>query len=252
VYIQVSDSSLLSRGEMSKLLAATYRAGIDSREQPLYTVKEAAYYLGIDPATLQTWVKGRHYKTKSEGIKFWEPVIAPADPENMLLSFYNLAEAHILAATRYKHRVPFPAVRDAIDNIIKIDHSKHPLLSRDFYTNGSHLFVKTIAQTIDVSREQLAFKKIMDLFLERIVRDKKDNTPRKIHPIKPGEPKDTVISIVSGVASGQPTIDGTGVPVSIIWRRYRAGESKKFIAGDFGIPVRKISRAIDYVERRAA
>jgi uncharacterized protein (DUF433 family) len=253
VRTQVSDkvSSFLSK-EMNKLLAATYRPGVDSREQPLYTIKEAAHYLGIKPATLKTWMFGRTYPTKSEGMKFWSPVISPADPDLGLLSFFNLAEAHILAATRYVHHVPFPAVRDAINNTLKETPSKHPLLSREFYTNGSHLFIKEIEQTIDVSRGQLSFKKIMNLFLERIVRDKADGTPRKVYPIKEGEPKDRVISIVSGVASGQPVIDGTGVPVSIVWRRHRAGETMSFISEDFGIPVRKIKRAIDYFERRAA
>ncbi len=34
---------------MDKLLAAKLRPGIDSREQPLYTLREAAYYLGVKP-----------------------------------------------------------------------------------------------------------------------------------------------------------------------------------------------------------
>src|SRR5438128_210294 len=89
--------------EMDKLLQAKYREGVDSREQPLYTVKEAAYYLGVEQQTLTTWFFGRHYDTKFEGEKFWERVIVPADPELKLLSFFNLAEAHVLAATRYDH-----------------------------------------------------------------------------------------------------------------------------------------------------
>src|SRR2546425_12478746 len=93
--------------EMDRLLKAKYRHNIDSREQPLYTVKEAAYYLGIEPQTLSNWFFGRHYSTKYQGEKFWERVIVPADPELRLLSFFNLVESHVLAATRYEHKVPF-------------------------------------------------------------------------------------------------------------------------------------------------
>ena len=33
---------------MDKLLLAKYREGVERREQPLYTVKDAAYYLGVE------------------------------------------------------------------------------------------------------------------------------------------------------------------------------------------------------------
>jgi|ERR1700722_7594263 len=233
--------------KMDKLLAAHYRPGIDSREQPLYTVREAAQYLGIQSMTLATWVNGRSYPTKG-GHKWWDRVIIPADSELGLLSFFNLAEAHILAATRYIHKVPFPAVRGAIENIIAEfpKASEHPLLSHDFFTDGKNLFIKSIEDTIDVSREQLSFKQIMDIYLERVVRDDEDN-PFKVFPIVPGV-DDKVISIISGVSSSRPVIDGTGVQVDIIWRRYQAGDDVETLADDFDIPAEKIKRAIDYVE----
>jgi uncharacterized protein (DUF433 family) len=237
---------------MDKLLAAHYRPGLDSREQALYTIKEAAKYIGIQPLTLTTWLYGRHYWTKSEGRKFWEPVIVPADPKLGLLSFFNLAEAHILAATRYKHDVSFPAVRSAIANLISAvpKASIHPLLSHEFYTNGKGLFIKTLEDTIDISHQQLSLKQIMDVFLERVVRDEEDN-PFKVFPIVPGV-EEKVISIISGVSSSRPVIDGTGVQVAVIYRRYQAGEDVDSLAEDFDIPVEKIKRAIDYVDWKPA
>jgi RNA polymerase sigma factor RpoD-like protein len=175
-----------------------------------------------------------------------------ADPKLGLLSFFNLAEAQILAATRYKHSVPFPAIRSAIANVIN-EFSKataHPLLSHDFYTNGKALFIKTIEETIDISHQQLSLKQIMDFYLERVVRDEDDN-PFKVFPIVPGM-EEKVVSIISGVSSSRPIIDGTGVQVSVIWRRFKAGEEPDALAEDFDIPVEKIRRAIDYVEWNAA
>ena len=238
---------------MSKLLVVQFRKEIDPREQPLYTVKEAASYLGIEAATLATWFFGRRYSTKSEGQKFWNRVIVPAHDELRLLSFFNLAEAHILAATRYQHKVPFPAVRDAIANIQQEfpASATHPLLSKDFYTNGSHLFVKELQRTIDVSRQQLSFKNIMNKFIKRVVSDKHDK-PFKVFPLAEGEPDDKVISSVSGVSHSRPIIEGTGIPVLAVWRRYKAGEDPKFLAKDYRVRLPKIKRAIDYIERRAA
>jgi len=148
--------------EMDRLLHVEFREDVNPREQPLYTLKEAAYYLGVKPATLTTWFYGRHYPTISDPRKPWERVFVPADEEQQLLSFNNLAEAHVLAATRYEHDVPFPSVRDAIKNIAtgNPEWAKHPLLSSDFLTNGYLLFVKKLGCLARISRSTLGLAAI--------------------------------------------------------------------------------------------
>jgi uncharacterized protein (DUF433 family) len=168
-----------------------------------------------------------------------------------LLSFNNLAEAHILAATRYAHKVPFGAVRSAIVNVVAAQPSasQHPLLSDEFFTNGKLLFVKGIADYVNISSKQLSLQ-IMEDFLVRVIRD--GHGASKFYPLLPGEPNDRVISIAAGVSASRPTIDGTGVPVNAIWRRHKAGEEEQFIAEDFGLDPLKVRRAINYLERRTA
>jgi uncharacterized protein (DUF433 family) len=236
--------------EMDKLLEAQYRAGIDSREQPLYTPTEAAEYLGVNVQTLSTWFFGRNYKTKA-GNQVWLPVFIPADPDLRLLSFYNLAEAHVLAATRFEHEVPFHAVRDAIVKVVESypNAARHPLLADDFFTDGKDLFVKEINEIVNMSSEQLPLA-IMDAFIVRVMRDKLG--PYKIFPLRRGEPEDRVISIMAGVSASRPIVDSASIPVSAIWRRFTAGEDKQFIARDFELDIGLVERAIDYVERRAA
>jgi uncharacterized protein (DUF433 family) len=238
--------------EMNKLMAAKYRQGVDSREQPLYTVKEAAYYLGINSQTLHTWLFGREYHTVGEPHKRWEPVIVPAEPDLKLLSFYNLAEAHILAATRYEHKVPFWAVREAIATLESRSPValKHPLLAEDFFTNGQYLFVEKIKEIVNISSQQLPLE-IMKSFVVRVLRD--EHGPFKIYPLRPNEPQsDRTISIISGVSYSRPVLDDGKIPVMTIWRRFNAGENEEFIAKDFDIGPSLVRRAIEYVERRAA
>jgi len=174
------------------------------------------------------------------------------------LSFFNLVEAHILAATRYEHKVPFWAVRDAISNIVAANPlaSRHPLLSEDFLTNGQLLFVKKIEELVNVSSEQLSLE-IMNSFIVRVVTNGgtnpfKDAQPYKIYPLRPKEPKDKVISIMAGISGSRPIIDGTRIPVMTVWKRHKAGEDDNFIADDYEIDPAKVRRAIEYVERRAA
>jgi len=238
--------------EMDKLRHVKLRSGVDSREQPLYTLKEAAYYLGVKFPTLKTWFYGRHYPTAADPKTPWERVFIPADEDAELLSFNNLAEAHVLAATRYEHDVPFKSVREAIKNIAATgSHSaKHPLLSNDFLTNGYLLFVKDLYGLKNVTNEQLSLQDIMKEFVVRVITD--DRGPFKIFPLAKKEPKDRLISIRAGVCGSRPILDGTRIPVHAILRRINAGENIDFIAEDYEINPQVVERVRIYGERRAA
>jgi len=236
---------------MVQLYKGHYYADVDSRELALYTPDDAACYLGIHPRTLSTWLWGRTYPV-AYGEGFFEPLIQPADPDNKLLSFFNLAELHVLAATRYTHKVPLNAVRAAVQSIQqRIDHS-HPLISKDFFTNGLDLFVRTVSETENLSHPgQLNFKIIMDQFVKHVVADEHDLI-KKIFPLIAGQPDDRVISITYGISSSQPAIEGSGVPAWVIRGRYDAGEELASIAEDFELPISKIQRAIEFFEQRPA
>jgi len=186
------------------------------------------------------------------GERSFEPLIDVADPENELLSFFNLAELHVLAASRYRHNLSFKTIRGAMDTIEHKYPTAHPLISKDFKTNGRDIFLQSIAETTNLSTpQQLNFKEIMDAFLEHIVADEHDLV-RKIFPLIAGQPDDRIISITYGISSSQPVIDGIGVPVWVIHNRYKAGETLESIADDFDVQVSQARRAIDYFEQRAA
>lgn len=234
-----------------RLTKGQFRAHLDPREQALYTPKDAACYLGIHPQTLGNWLWGRKYPTVS-GEHFFAPLIDVADPDNELLSFFNLAELHVLAATRYTHNLSFKTIRTAMDTVQQKFPSEHPLISKDFKTNGKDIFIQSVDENTNLSNpQQMNFKIIMDVFLEHIVADEHDLV-KKIFPLIAGQPDDRIISITYGIASSQPVIDGVGVPVWVIHNRYKAGEGIESIADDFSVPVSSARRAIDYFEQRAA
>jgi uncharacterized protein (DUF433 family) len=223
----------------------------DFRELPLYSLAEVAYFLGIPKPTLHRWT--RHgYNRKAELI---EPLIVPVDREGALFSFYNLTEAHILSVITRVHKVKLPRVRNALKELraLAISNPKHPLLSKEFYTDGRDLFVKTLEgrrkQTINLSQfGQLGLREILDSYLERIERDAAFN-PTKLYPVRsPGK----VVSIIPAVSSGRPIIDSLGIPVASIWNRRQAGDSVELIADDYEIPESEIEGALEYIEKLAA
>jgi uncharacterized protein (DUF433 family) len=220
-------------------------------EQPLYTLREAAYYLGVKAPTLTSWFYGRHYPTVADPKKPWDRVFIPANEDQQLLSFNNLAEAHVLAATRYQHEVPFKSVREAIANIASSNPqwASHPLLSKDFLTNGYLLFVKELSELVNVTNRQLSLD-VMKEFVVRVIAD--DRGPFKIFPLAKQEPKDKVITIMAGVCGSRPILEGTRIPVHAILRRIKAGEDMEFIADDYGVRRDLVERVKVYGERRAA
>jgi uncharacterized protein (DUF433 family) len=234
---------------VARIPFSVMRPGVDHRDLPVYSLAEAASFLDIPTSTLRWWVFGG-----TTGISHhWNaPLIERPAGSDDLISFNNLAELHILSVTTKRHNVKLKAIRHAVEHIKNEFPSPHPLLSEAFYTNGQDLFLKTIEQTINVSRHgQLALKPILDLYLERIIRDEQF-MPIKIYPITRGQKTERVVSIVPTVSSGRPIIDGYGVPVSSIWGRYRAGDSPDFLANDYEIPLDRIKGAISYVEYYAA
>jgi hypothetical protein len=118
----------------------------DVREHPRYSIEEAASYLHVPASTMKAWMRGQHYRTSAGVMRTFLPVIRPADPKNKLLSFYNLAEAHILRATR-ERSVPLRNVRAAINWVrTAIPDGPHPMLSVQSATFGKQVFIDHLGE----------------------------------------------------------------------------------------------------------
>lgn len=62
----------------------------DPREMPAYAISEAAHYLGVPQATIRYWATGQN----QYGGLIHVPKLRP-----VLLSFLNMVELHVLAAS---------------------------------------------------------------------------------------------------------------------------------------------------------
>jgi uncharacterized protein (DUF433 family) len=229
--------------------------GRDPRDLPMYTLAEVARYTGVPRATLRTWAVGRPYPTES-GERFSRPIIVLPDEGQLMLSFINLVEVHVLAAIRKQHNVPLPKVRHALDFINDRFQTEHPLAHEQFRTDGINLFVDKYGQLINVTRSgQLAMRERLEAHLKRIEHDRQ-GVALRLYPLftrSPEQEAPKVVVIDPRISFGRAVLAGTSVPTVMLAERWKAGESIDELADDYSRDKHDIEEAIKYeVELQAA
>lgn len=210
---------------------------LDLRHRPIYTIGEAARYLGIPVSTLRFWFGGNQY---------YEPVIDRPDPSDPRISFTNLVEAHILAALRSKHEVNVPAVRRATEFAREEFNIDHILIHPEIQHAAGSLFIERYGELINLSRSgQLAMKKILEKVLKRIEYD--DKGPIRVFPIV-SENIDgpRIIAIDPRFAFGRPMIVDRGISTTSIAQRFNTGESIRELAEDYDLEDTEVEEALEY------
>jgi len=227
-------------------IASAQMTAEDRREMPRYSVSEVALYLHIPEKTLRSWLFGRPYPTTTGTVRSL-PLIEPADGVGQKLSFFNLVEAHILKSTRERDDVPMSAIRAAIDYANQTPSVPHPLITREFMTEGSFLFEEKLGEIINASKHgQLAFVPLIAGYLERIDRDS-IGAPSVLYPFIPNRPTSRVVAIKPGVSSGVPTVSGTGISIPILYGRFNAGDTIQDLADDYELTTEQVEDAIEYL-----
>jgi uncharacterized protein (DUF433 family) len=209
----------------------------DPRELPAYSPAEAAHYLDIPVSTVRYWSVGRDQI---------QPLIDPAQHGPLILSFANLVELHVLSAIRRKHRISMPKVRRALDYVQSALSLTRPLASRRFQTDGVDLFVDHYGHLINASEQgQMAMKEWLGAALVRVEWDSAGQ-PVRLFPYTRKEPADSagLIMIDPSVSGGRAVIRGTRIAVEVIAERYKAGESIRELAQDYGRDPDEIEEAV--------
>lgn len=213
---------------------------------PIYSVADVAGYLHIPLPTLRTWLVGRTYPAKS-GQRELAPLIQRPDPDYPQLSFTNLVEAHVLRVIRTVHRIPLDKVRLALDYISEQLKTPHPLVQKQFKTDGADLFIEQVDHLINVSRSgQLAIREVLKHLLTRVEWNE-DDIAARLYPFLAAMTEDEtakILSIDPKISFGKPVITGTGVPTKIVTELYDAGDSIPEIAEDYGCSIAQIEKAI--------
>jgi uncharacterized protein (DUF433 family) len=218
----------------------------DPREMPAYSIPAAAHYLRIPLSTLRTWVLGYSYTGEDGKRHRYKPVINLPENTTHLLSFFNLAEAHVLRAFRTKHELKLPQIRYALDYITERMNFPHPLITAKFKTDGVNLlFNDEFGRLIDASgRGQFVFEQVQ-LYLNRL--DFEQDLAARLYPFthntsEPTSPR--AVFIDPRYSFGRPVLARIHIPTSAIADRYKAGESVDDLVCDYECERLDIEEAI--------
>lgn len=219
--------------------------------EPLYPIAHAAHYVNVNPATLETWVKGRRYQIKS-GQQYSPPLIQFEPNAEGLLSFTNLVEAHVLRAMRKIHFLKMHSIRESIDFVSNQLGRPRPLATVDFETEGTRLFIRHLGTLIDLSATEQILIEEMHQHLTRIERNV-EGLAKKLYPMtRSAYMEKKIIVINPTVSHGRPIIESKGVSTDIIAERWRAGDTFELLQRDYGLSNDEYDEALWYEQHEAA
>ncbi len=226
-------------------------ANIDPRDQPAYTLAEAARYLKLASATLRAWVAGRPYP-KAGGVAHFQPLIRPPKLQPPILSFWNLIEAHVVRSLRTDHGVSVKALRQALEYAERTLDIERLLLRKELRTGAGEVFLERYGQLINLSASgQLAMRRLLEEHLKRVEWDEWQ-FPIRLYPFVSGEARteERPIAIDPKIAFGRPVVVRMGISTGTIAERIDAGETVQELASDYSLSPAEIEEAVLY-ERAA-
>ena len=215
--------------------------GADPRCAPAYTFSEVARYLRLPSDTVRNWAIGHGD---------FRPVLELDDAQRQYLSFWNLVEVHVLSGIRRLHGVKLPMVRSALEYVQRDLKMERPLIQESFQTDGRSLFVRRYGELLNASkRGQIVMSEMLLAQLQRIERDR-EGLPIRLYPFTrsidqdskryASQPRDVMMN--PRISFGRPAVGG--VATSVIWGRYRAGDSIAHLAKDYSLTTDHIEEAI--------
>lgn len=219
------------------------------RRTPAYPFAEAAHYLGLPTSTLRSWCVGQGYTTPTGQPRRFRKLIQLDGAPSEGLSFLNLVEAHVLTAIRRSHGIPLPRIRESLAFVSRKLAIARPLAAAKFQTNGVDLFVEELGNLVNVARDgQVEMAQLMHAHLRRIKRDD-HGVPIKLYPFTrrdqaTREDAPAPVEMDPRIAFGRPVLVGRAVPTAVLADRFKAGDSLRELASDYGTSREKIEEAI--------
>lgn len=211
----------------------------------MYSFAEVAHLAQVSASTVRNWLLG--YATTQGPV---QPLFKGHPEEERSCSFLQLIEIVVAAKFRKAERQPFRTVRRAYDNARELwPHLEYPFASLELKSIGGHI-VHIIRvpgaplQAID-EPEQYTIPDLVQETLEQI--EYEYELASRWYPVG----KEVPIVVDPQISSGVPIVQGRGITVEAIHRRFKAKQKIGFIASDFRLDPETVEEVIRYAEQVA-
>jgi uncharacterized protein (DUF433 family) len=205
---------------------------------PLYTLEEAASFLGVPRSTFLTWAHGYVRRSVGQREVRAAPLITalPTPAPLPKIPFVGLAEGMVAAAFR-KAGVSMQHIRRSLQVLQQELGVEHALASGRLYTDGSSILYDYASKHGDeeiltvVLTGQRVFSDVIRDYLQRITYAKDNWAERMVLPIT----RRHVVQVDPRRAFGQPVFVRGGARMEDVLDRFRAGEPLASVARDFDL-----------------
>jgi uncharacterized protein (DUF433 family) len=214
----------------------------DWRTQPMYSFKEVARLSGVSITTVRNWLLG--YSVEERQVS---PLLK-VSPDSTCCSFINLIEVMVAARFRKAEGTKYEVVKRTYENARKLYSIEYPFASDlRLKAIGGHIVhmikEKGSMQAIDTP-EQFTLPDLVVEAMEQL--EFELELASKWYPVGKGIP----IVVDPYISSGVPVIEGRGITVENIEKRFYIGKQNwDFIASDLELPVNVIQEAIRFAPK---
>jgi uncharacterized protein (DUF433 family) len=232
----------------------TTTEAIDRFATPLYSLREAAAYLGVPESTFGTWAKGHTWHPKGRRAVRAAPILTArldAKRGEAAVPFVGLSEGFVLAAIK-RTGVPLQRIRPAIEQLKKTLGIEYALASKALYSDGAEVLydfahragdgpeARSARELVVVRNGQHEFNDIVDDYLQRI----EFASDGYAQVIRLPQYDDAGVVVDPRRGFGQPTFLQGGARVEDVLSLFRAGESLATVSAEFGVSEHALEAAV--------
>lgn len=199
----------------------------------VYTIPEAAKYIGKPHQTLHAWFK-------SGNRQLFSPDYPPVDG-HQAISFFDLVDA-MVASTFRKHGVPMREIRNVYEELRTLFNEEHPFCKKDLdlSTDGKKIYHKYGNDVAQVINGQVHSKELMKGYLEGIDFNSETLMPERWHPSKG-------IVIDPARRFGKPVVEGVFMPTWVLHKAYMANDmDEDYVADLYDVQPEDVRAAVEY------